>query len=282
VERNADIRVSSPHYFRTMGIPLLKGREFDEHDSPNAPRVAIINEACARLAFPSEDPLGKLIENFGPNNEKLQIVGVVGNVRHLALETAPRPELYQPLGQATWPRMFFAVKSAAANPVTLLPTVQSAVAQIDKTVALGSPRTMDDVIARSLAQRKFMMLLLSIFAGIAVSLATIGLYGVMSYSVAQRTREIGIRMALGAQRRDVLRLVVSQGMLLTLLGILCGLVASLGATRLIANLLYGIAATDLATFIGLSLLLLAVALLACWVPARRASGVDPMVALRTE
>ncbi|HEV3410722.1 MAG TPA: ABC transporter permease [Chthoniobacterales bacterium] len=282
VERNADIRVSSPDYFRTMGIPLLKGREFNEHDGPNSVRVAIINEACARLVFPNEDPLGKVIENFGPNNEKLQIVGVVGNVRHLALETAPRPELYQPLGQATWPRMFFAAKSAAANPVTVLPAVQSAVAQIDKTVALGNPRTMDDVIARSLAQRKFMMLLLAIFAGIAVSLATIGLYGVMSYSVVQRTREIGIRMALGAQRRDVLKLVVSQGMLLTLIGVLCGLIASLGATRLIANLLYGIAATDLATFIGLSLLLLAVALLACWLPARRASGVDPMVALRTE
>ena len=281
-ERNADIRVSSPDYFRTLGIPLLRGREFNEYDGPDAPRVAIMNDACARAVFPNEDPVGKVIENFGPRNEKLQIVGVVGNVRHLALETAPRPELYQPLGQAAWPRMFFAVKSTAINPLTVLPAVQGAVAQIDKTVALGSPRTLDEVVARSLAQRKFMMLLLAIFAGIAMTLATIGLYGVMSYTVAQRTREIGIRMALGAQRGDVLRLVVRQGMILTGLGVLVGLIASFALTRLIANLLYGVAATDAVTFGALSLLLLGVALLACWLPARRASVVDPMVALRSE
>ena len=178
--------------------------------------------------------------------------------------------------------MFVAVKTAAANPLSLLPAVQSAVWSVDKNVALGNVRTMEQVIARSLAQRKFTMMLLGIFAGLAVVLAAIGLYGVMSYTVTQRTREIGIRMALGAQRADVLKLVVRQGMILTAAGVLAGLAASFGLTRLIANLLYGVAPTDLATFAALSLLLLAVALLACWLPARRASGVDPMVALRSE
>jgi ABC-type antimicrobial peptide transport system permease subunit len=160
--------------------------------------------------------------------------------------------------------------------------VQTAVAQVDKNVAVGNARTMNDLIARSVAQRRFTVLLLGIFAGVAVALSAIGLYGVMSYIVTQRTREIGIRMALGAQRADVLKLVVRQGMVLTAVGVLVGLAASFGLTRLLANLLYGIAATDALTFASLSLLLLAVALLACWLPARRASGVDPMIALRSE
>ncbi|MGZ4985794.1 MAG: FtsX-like permease family protein, partial [Chthoniobacterales bacterium] len=214
--------------------------------------------------------------------EKLQVVGVIGNIRHLALETAPRPELYQPLGQGKWPRMFIAVRSVAGSPLALLPAVQSAIWSVDRNVALGSVRTMEDTIARTLLKRKFTMTLLTIFAGIAVALASIGLYGVMSYSVSQRTREIGIRMALGAQRADVLRLVVRQGMLLTLVGVALGLGGSLGLTRLISSLLFGVSATDIGTFGAVSTLLLLIALLACWLPARRASGVDPMVALRTE
>ncbi|MGZ5565233.1 MAG: FtsX-like permease family protein, partial [Chthoniobacterales bacterium] len=160
--------------------------------------------------------------------------------------------------------------------------VQSAIWSVDRNVALGSVRTMEDTIARTLLKRKFTMTLLTIFAGIAVALASIGLYGVMSYSVSQRTREIGIRMALGAQRADVLRLVVRQGMLLTLVGVALGLGGSLGLTRLISSLLFGVSATDIGTFGAVSTLLLLIALLACWLPARRASGVDPMVALRTE
>ncbi|MGZ4983342.1 MAG: FtsX-like permease family protein, partial [Chthoniobacterales bacterium] len=225
---------------------------------------------------------GKFITNFGLENEKLQVVGVIGNIRHLALETAPRPELYQPLGQGKWPRMFIAVRSVAGSPLALLPAVQSAIWSVDRNVALGSVRTMEDTIARTLLKRKFTMTLLTIFAGIAVALASIGLYGVMSYSVSQRTREIGIRMALGAQRADVLRLVVRQGMLLTLVGVALGLGGSLGLTRLISSLLFGVSATDIGTFGAVSTLLLLIALLACWLPARRASGVDPMVALRTE
>ncbi len=279
---DADIRISTPEYFRTMGIPLLRGRGFTAQDTKDSVRVCVINDATAKMVFPGEDPIGKFIENFGSDSEKLQIVGVVGNIRHLALDTAPRAELYQPLGQGKWPRMFIAVRSATGNPLALLPAVQSAVWSADRTVALGNVRTMEDTIARTLLKRKFTMTLLTIFAGIAVALASIGLYGVMSYSVSQRTREIGIRMALGAQRADVLRLVVRQGMLLTVIGVGLGLAGSLGLTRLISSLLFGVSATDIGTFSAVSTLLLVIALLACWLPARRASGVDPMVALRTE
>ncbi|HZE13041.1 MAG TPA: ABC transporter permease, partial [Chthoniobacterales bacterium] len=279
---NADIRVATSDYFRTMGIPLVRGRNFDEHDTKDSTRVAIINEECAKRVFPGEDPIGQYVENFGPKEEKLQVVGVVGNVRHLALETAPRPELYQQLGQGTWPSVFVAVKTAPENPLTLLPAVQQAVWNVNKSVPLGNPRTMNDIIARTLLQKKFSMLLLSIFAGAALVLAAIGLYGVISYSVAQRTRELGIRIALGAQRSDVLRLILRQGMTLVAAGVIFGVAASLGLTRLIATLLYGISASDPITFFLLSAALVLVAFIACWLPARRASAVDPIVALHAE
>jgi putative ABC transport system permease protein len=277
---SSDIRVATPDYFRTLGIPLLQGRNFTEHDAKDSAAVAIVNEAFVRATFPGQNPIGKYVVNFGPKNEKLEIVGVVGNVRHLALETAPRAELYQPLSQANWPRMFVAVRTLTPNPLTLVPAIQEAVWSVDKNVAPGTVRSMEGFVARSLLRRKFTMTLLSIFAGLAVTLAAVGLYGVMSYSVAQRTREIGIRMALGAQRADVLKLVVKQGMLLTGIGVLLGIGASLGLTRLISNFLFGVSATDAATFVALSILLFSVALLACWLPATRASGVNPIVALR--
>ncbi|HEY2138898.1 MAG TPA: ABC transporter permease, partial [Chthoniobacterales bacterium] len=281
-EERADIRIATPEYFQTMGIPFVRGRNFNEHDTKGALPVAIINEATAKKTFPGEDPIGQFIENFGPKNEKLQVVGVVGNVRHLALETAPRPELYQPLGQGMWPGLFVAVRTAPENPLTLLPAVQEAVWSVNKSVPLGNPRTMNDIIARTLLQKKFTMLLLSIFAGAALLLAAIGLYGVISYSVAQRTRELGIRIALGAQRSDVLRLILRQGMTLVAAGIFFGIAASLGLTRLIASLLYGTSASDPITFVLLSAALVFVAFIACWLPARRASAVDPIVALHAE
>ena len=281
-ESEADIRIATPDYFQTMGIPLVRGRNFTEHDTKGSVPVAIINEETAKQAFPGEDPIGQFVENYGPKDEKLQVVGVVGNVRHLALETAPRPELYQPLGQGTWPLVFVAVRTAPENPLTLLPAVQQAVWNVNKSVPLGNPRSMNDMIARTLLQKKFTMLLLSIFAGAALLLAAIGLYGVISYSVAQRTRELGIRIALGAQKSDVLRLILWQGMTLVAAGIIFGIAASLGLTRLMATLLYGISATDPITFIALSIALLSVAFIACWLPARRASAVDPIVALHAE
>ena len=281
-EERADIRIATPDYFQTMSIPLVRGRNFNEHDTKGSTLVTIINEQTAKDVFPGEDPIGQFIENYGPKNEKLQVVGVVGNVRHLALETAPRPELYQPLGQGTWPSVFVAVRTAPENPLTLLPAVQQAVWNVNKSVPLGNPRTMNDIIARTLLPKRFTMLLLSIFAGAALLLAAIGLYGVISYSVAQRTRELGIRIALGAQRGDVLRLILRQGMTLVAAGVIFGIAASLGLTRLIASLLYGISASDPITFLLLSMALVLVAFVACWLPARRASAVDPIVALHAE
>jgi putative ABC transport system permease protein len=278
----AAIRVITPDYFETMRIPLLKGRALTEHDSAGAPLVCVINAAAARGAFGAQDPLGKFITNFGPTNASLQIVGVVGDVRHAALEAAPRPEIYQPLGQEQWPSMFMVVRSARPDPGNLISGAQNAVWSVDKNVALANVRTMQDMIANSLARRKFAMLLLAIFAGLAVLLAAIGLYGVMSFSVAQRTREIGIRVALGAQRREVFRLVINQGMVFVGSGVAAGLVGAAGLTRLMSALLFGVSPTDVGTFSSVAFLLACIALLACWIPARRATRVDPVIALRTE
>ena len=279
---DADIRVSTPDYFQTMAIPLLKGRNFTAHDDSNSLPVAIINQATAANAFPGQDPIGKYLTNFGPKKAKLQIVGVVGNVRHVALETAARPEVYTPLTQSSWPLMFVAVRSAVANPLTLIPSVQEAVWSIDRDVPLANPRTMQDVLAHSVLRRKFVMLLLSIFAGLATLLAAIGLYGVISYSVAQRTKEIGIRMALGGQRSDMLRMVLRQSGMLAVAGIMIGVPIALAATRLLGTMLYGVGALDLVTYILVVAILALAAFLASIVPAFRATKVDPMVALRYE
>jgi putative ABC transport system permease protein len=279
---DADIRVSTPDYFRAMAIPLLKGRNFSAHDDSASLPVAIINQATAASVFPGQDPIGKYLTNFGPKNAKLQIVGVVGNVRHVALETAARPEVYTPLAQTQWPSMFIAVRGAVSNPLTLIPTVQSAVWSLDRNVPLANPRTMQDVLAHSVLRQKFAMLLLSIFAGLATLLAAVGLYGVISYSVAQRTKEIGIRMALGGQRGDMLRMVLRQSGMLVLIGMLVGLPVALVTTRLLGTMLYGIGATDLVTYFLVITLLGMAALLASIVPALRATKVDPIVALRYE
>jgi putative ABC transport system permease protein len=241
-----------------------------------------VNEAFVQNFFPGQDVIGKSVADFGPTSDKLQIVGVVGSVRHTGLESAPRPEIYLPFGQAHWPSAVMAVRTTLSDPTALTVAAQNAVWSVDKNVPLASVRTMDEVVAASVLQRKFTMLLLVIFAGMAVLLAAIGLYGVMSYSVSQRKHEIGIRMALGAQRGDVLRLMVGRGMGLAGAGLLLGIVASLGLTRLINRLLFGISATDPWTFIIVSLGLAGVALLANYLPARRAAEVDPMVALRYE
>ena len=278
---DADLRVATPDYFRTMKIPVVRGRVFADQDRSGSADVALINEALARMAFPNEDPIGKYIVQ-GPENKKLQIIGVVGNVRHAHLETSANAELYRPLGQMSWPYMFITIRTATSNPLTLLPAVQNAVWSVDKNVALANTRTMEDIVARSVANRKFIMLLLITFAGMALILAAIGLFGVLSYSVVQRAREIGVRMALGARRLDIFNLIVKEGMLLTAAGLVIGIGGSIALTRLIASLLFGVTPTDFSTFALLSFFLAAVAFLACWWPARKASHVDPVVALRTE
>ena len=279
---NADIRISTPDYFRTMEIPLLRGREFNAHDRVGSVPVAMLNEEAARKVFPGQDPIGKYVVKFGPSEATVQIIGVVGNVRHVTLERAPRPEIYLPVSQAQWPSMFVAVRTLAQNPLTMLNTVQNAVWSVDKNIPLANVRTMGDVIAQSVGRQKFTMLLLTIFAGVAMVLASIGLYGVISYSVSQLTREIGIRIALGARRDQVSKLIVGEGMTLVGWGLAIGIVGSVALTRLISSLLFGVSATDITTFVVVSVILILVAFLASWLPARRASVVDPIVALRTE
>jgi len=279
---DSDIRVSTPDYFRAMRIPLLKGRSFRESDLGSSLNIAVVNDALARTVFPGQDPIGKQITHFGPDDLTLQIIGVVGNVRHVGLDADPHSEIYQLLGQAQWPSMFVAIRSATSDPTSVTSVAQNVVWSVNKDVPLANVRTMQDLIANSVQRRKFSMLLLTIFAAVAMLLAAIGLYGVMSYSVAQRTHEIGIRMALGARCPDVLVLVVKQGMALALMGIAAGAILSLGMTRLISGMLFGITATDPMTFAGVAALLGTVAFLANYLPARRASKVDPMVALRYE
>ena len=278
---DADLRVATPDYFRAMKIPTLRGRTFTDQDRAGGAAVAIVNEALARSVFPNEDALGKYIIQ-GPETTKLQIIGVIGNVRHAHLETSARAELYRPLGQMSWPYLFVAVRTATSDPLTILPAVQNAVWSVDKNVALANTRTMDDMLARSVASRKFTMLLLITFAGMALILAAIGLFGVLSYSVVQRGREIGVRMALGAQRLDIFRLIVKEGMSLAGVGLVIGILGSVALTRLIAGLLFGVTPTDFPTFVLLSGLLGLVAFVACWWPAHRASLVDPIITLRAE
>jgi putative ABC transport system permease protein len=278
----ADIRVSTPGYFQTMGIPLLRGRIFSEAEAHSSAFVGVVNEALARMVFDGQNPIGKHILNFGPQMNDIEIVGVIGNVHHVGLDTPPRPEVYLLFGQAHWPSVFMVVRSRVSDPLLLTVAAQNAVASVNKEIPLANLRTMNDVIAGSVRSRRFVVQLLSIFAGMAIVLAAIGLYGVTSYSTSQRTHEIGIRMALGAHKREVVKLVVAQGMTLALMGIVLGGIASVALTRMISRLLYGVGALDSYVFLVVAGLQASIALMANYVPARRAAKVDPMVALRYE
>src|SRR5215469_1000227 len=281
-EYQADIRVSTPGYFQTMGIPLLGGRIFSDADAKSKTLVGVVNQSLVRTVFSGQNPIGRHILNFGPQMNDIEIVGVIGNVRHVGLATPPRPEVYLPFGQAHWPSVFMVVRSRLSDPLQLSVAAQGVVASVSKEIPLANLRTMDEVIADSVQSRRFVMQLLSIFAAVAMLLAAIGLYGVMSYSTAQRTREIGIRMAMGAHKHDVVKLVVAQGMTLAFIGILVGGVASVGLTRLISGLLYGVGAMDPYVFAAVAGLLASIALLANYFPARRSAKIDPMAALRYE
>jgi putative ABC transport system permease protein len=276
--------MASDDYFQTMQIPLLRGRYFDARDTADAPGVVIIDDAMARKYWPGEDPLGKRITFEGTQQQPRwrEVVGIVGHVKNEGLEGESRAQYYVPYAQrADSPNLFLVVR-ADGDPASLAPSVRGAIAGVDKDLPVFRVTTVERVVADSLAQRRFSMTLLAIFAALALLLAVVGLYGVMSYTVAQRTHEIGIRIALGAQSRDVLRMVVGQGMALVGGGLLLGLGVALALTRFMSSLLYGVSATDPWTYAGIALLLAAVALLASYVPARRAMKVDPMVALRYE
>ena len=277
-------RVINPDYFRTMSIPLLQGRIFSEQDREDGAFVVIIDEAMARKLWPDEDPLGKRIKMGGYNSTSpwRSVVGVVKEVRQFELDAAPRPQMYVPFPQtAVFPPQDLVLRTSG-DPLSMVSAVRSAVWAIDKDQPVSTVRTMEDIMAASVAKQRFNMLLLGIFAVVALILAAVGIYGVMSYLVTQRTREIGLRMALGAQRSDVLKLVVGQGLKLVAIGVALGLFAAFALTRYMSSLLFGVSATDPVTFIIISVTPVAIALLASYIPARKATRIDPMRALHYE
>ncbi|HEX5736621.1 MAG TPA: ABC transporter permease [Blastocatellia bacterium] len=281
----AEFRAVTPNYFRAMGIPVIRGRTFTEHDVKGKTGAIIINETMARRYWPGEDPLGQVM-SFGvsvSDNEpdEWEIVAIVGDLKHFSLDSEAVPEMYIPHAQQPWTGMTMVARSSM-DPTQLATLMRGQVLSLDRNQPVSDVRTMSEVVGRSIAQQRFYLLLFALFAVMALVLAAVGIFGVMSYSVTERTREIGIRMALGAQTRDVLRHVVGQGMLLTLAGVVIGLVGSFLLTRFMANMLYEVDAFDPVTFAAISLLLALVALIACYIPARRATRVDPMVALRYE
>jgi len=279
----ADYRVASAGYFAAMGIPVLRGRVFDEGDKPEAPHAAVISQSLARKYWPNENPIGKRIQfgNMDGDLRLLSIVGVVGDVRGYGLDADAQPTVYgNALQRPPFSEISIVVR-AQANPATLTTSLSRTVRALNSELPV-SFRTLQQIFSSSLDQRRFSLVIISVFAAVAIALAVMGVYGVMAYAVAERTKEIGVRMALGATVGDVLKLVMGQGGKLIAAGVTLGVIGSLSLTRLLASLLYGVSATDPTTFAGVALSLVGVALLAAFVPARRATKVDPMIALRCE
>jgi putative ABC transport system permease protein len=286
---------TSPGYLKTMGVPLLKGRFLNEQDTEKSSTAVVIDELMARGLFPDEDPIGHrmIIPGVGIVQDiHCEIVGVVGHVKHFGLDTDAQQKIqyqfYLPFIQVPDPFLSVLATNVTllartqVDPMSMAGAIKKEVLAVDKDQPVNNVRTMEQILSASISQQRFSMLLLSIFAGVALMLAAVGIYGVMSYAVAQRTHEIGIRMALGASRSDVVRLVVGHGLVLTAAGITLGLLCAFFLTQLMSSLLFGVSATDPLTFAGLALILTGVALGASYVPARRATKVDPMIALRHE
>jgi len=272
--------VVSPNYFSTIGIPILQGRDFNAADTANAPGVVIINEEFARRYFPGANPVGKRLRNDS-EGPYLEVVGVAKNAKYRGLREEPLPFFYTPLAQGAMSSMTLFVRSEG-DPLTTLPSVRAELKSLDKNLTLYQINTLPAHLDAALSADRMIAVLLGVFGVAALLLAAVGLYGVMSYAVARRTHEIGVRMALGAQTGDIIRLILWQGMMLLVVGGVIGLATAFVLTRLMSSLLYGVSATDPLTFVGITLLLGGVALLACYLPARRATKVDPMVALRYE
>ena len=278
----------SPDYFQTMEIELIKGRVFNRQDTPSTPLAVVIDDALAQN-FTNEDPIGQHLSQT-PSGPFYEIVGVVRHVEQYSFDgqAMRTPQFYLNFNQIPAERWTGLVRRinlltrTDVEPASLAPAVRGQIAALNKDQAVFNVRTMEEIVSQSVAPRRFSMLLLAVFAVVALALAVIGIYGMLSYAVAQRTREIGLRMTLGAQRTDVLRLVIGHGMKLAIAGVVLGLIASFALTRTMKNLLFGVSATDPITFVSITLLLAFVALLACWIPARRATNVDPIVALRYE
>jgi len=280
------LRIVSDGYFGVMRMPILRGREFTVRDTLSAPRVAVINDALARRHFAHGNPIGARVSFEKDAPVWYQIVGVVGDVKHRGLDAPDRPELYVPARQplfANWTvRPMYVVVRTDGDPLGAVGVVRREIARIDADQPISDVRPMAGRIERSLAARRFNTVLLALFAGLAAALAAVGIYGVIGYSVTERTHEIGVRLALGATRRDVLAMEIRQGMAMAAIGTAAGVAASLAAVRLISTFLYGVGAVDPATFTVIPLLVMAVAFAACYLPARRATRVDPVFALRAE
>jgi predicted permease len=280
----ANYTIISPGYLASVGTPLLRGRDFSEADTGDSLPVAIVNATMEKKYWPGQSAIG---EHVGPGSTRfplLTIIGVVADAKHISLREDPIPEMYVLYTQKQWPSMLNmrVVLRTKTDPGSMTQSVREALHSVDPDLPLAKVATLTTLVSNSLAQPRFSMLLLASFGLLALSLASIGMYGVISYSVVQRTQEIGIRMALGAEQRNVFRMVLGQGTRLALAGIGIGLAGAFAVTRMIAFLLYGVQATDPLTFAAVSLLLMAIALLACYLPARRATRVDPIVALRHE
>jgi putative ABC transport system permease protein len=279
IKRNAVLNCEAitPHYFRSMGIPIKGGREFNEQDDADAPKVVIISETMAETIFASgADPIGKRI-NVGGHGWST-IVGVAGDARYRELRKG-RWDVYVPYRQFAFPPLYVTIRTES-EPSSFIPLVRREMAAIDSDQAMTGVMTMEQAVSAALARPRFNALLLNVLSAVAAVLAIVGIYGVMSYSVAQHTHEIGVRLALGAQRPDVLRMVIGQGMKLALIGMGIGVVAAFASMRLLESLLFGVGTTDPLTYAAVAFLLTGVALLACYLPARRATRVDPLVALR--
>ena len=283
--QSADYRTSSAAYFRTIKMKLVKGRDFSEADNAQAADVVIVNEELARRYFPSEDPVGKRLQLGTEATRWREIIGVVADAKLGGVETKTEPAIYAPLTQNTFPnalRNSYFIVRTNGDPNQYRNVVRAALRELDSSLPLTQMRTMEEVLNEAFAQRRFNTALLVVFAVIAGLLAAVGIYGVMSYLVTQRTQELGVRLALGAQRSDILKLVTGEGCKLAGVGIVLGMLGALGMTRLLAGLLFGVSATDPLTFVAIALLLGVVALLASYLPANRAAGTDPLIALRQD
>jgi len=278
---NSNHLVITPDYFQTLKIPVKAGRAFNDQDNLDSVKVAIINEKLAQRLWPGENPIGKRFHVWRDEKFSREVVGVVGNTKQ-SLDEEANNQTYVPYAQdPTWSSLTFVVRTSG-DPTAFAGSVREALRSVDKTLPTYNLKTMDDVVTTAAAPRRLPMLLLSAFAGVAIFLASLGIYGVTSYYVTQRTHEIGVRMALGAQLNQILRLVLKQGLVLVVVGVGIGAIGSWFATRLLSSLLYEVSVTDSVTFIVVAVLLIIVALLACYIPARRATKVDPMIALRYE
>ena len=277
----AQVRVTSPDYFEAIGTNLRRGRLFNSRDDANATRVILVNEAFAKKFLPGEEAIGQRLNFGGDEKANQEVIGIVSDVKNDDLDEAPDPTVYSPYAQNVRATMSLVIRSRQ-EPGQLASAVRREVQALDPNLPVSNIKPVGQMISERASPKRLMTYILAVFALIALVLASVGIYGVMSFAVTQRTREIGVRMALGAQAFDVLKLIVRNGMKMTLIGVVIGLAGAFALTRLLANLLFKVTATDEVTFAGVALSLIAVALIACYVPARRATRVDPLVALRDE